>query len=143
MSKIKGIELSVRESAALENGRCHGNSAGFRKRCEMILLKSQQLTSKEVAKQVGCCEVVVNTWLKRYHEDGMEGLRIRSGRGRRTILQTDTDLEAVRRAVQANRQRVSLAKAGLTKELGKEFSTLTLKRFLKKTVAASNVSDVG
>lgn len=109
----------------------------------MILLKAKHLTSKEVAKQVGCCEVVVNTWLKRYQVEGLDGLKIRSGRGRRTILQRETDLEAVRRAVQANRQQVSLAKAELTKELGKEFSSLTLKRFLKKTVAASSEFDGG
>jgi hypothetical protein len=43
--------------------------------------------------------------------------------------------------VQENRQRVSLAQAELQEELGKEFSTLTLKRFLKKTVAASSAFD--
>jgi transposase len=83
-------------------------------------------------------EVVVNTWLKRYKEQGLSGLVIRKGRGRRSILQKDTDLAAVRRAVQNNRQRVSLAKAELEQELGKEFGVLTLKRFLKKTVAATN-----
>ena len=34
-------------------------------------------------------------------------------------MQAHTDLEAVRRAVQKNRQRVSLAKAELEQELGK------------------------
>ena len=60
------------------------------------------------------------------------------GRGRPSILQTEKDLEIVRRAVQNHRQRISLAKADLEMELGKEFSHLTLKRFLKKTVAATN-----
>ena len=68
----------------------------------------------------------------------MSGLAIRAGRGRRSILQKESDLEAVRRAVQKNRHKVSLAKAELTQEVGKEVSVLTLKRFLKKTVAATN-----
>jgi len=47
----------------------------------------------------------------------------------------------VRRAVQGSRQRLSLAKAELQRELGKEFSAQTLKKFLKKTAAASSASD--
>ncbi len=63
---------------------------------------------------------------------------MRPGRGRRAILSASTDLDAVRAAVIRSRQRISLAKAELEAELEKPFSTATLKRFLKKTVAASN-----
>lgn len=38
----------------------------------MILLKAQWLTSNEVASQVGCCEVVVNSWLARYQTHRIE-----------------------------------------------------------------------
>ncbi len=141
MPIVKSVDLSASERAALEHGLEHGTTASFRRRCQMILLKSQKLPSAEVAQQVGCCEVVVNHWLKRFQSEGIAGLHLRKGRGRRAILQTTTDLEAVRRAVQANRQRVSLAKAELEKELGKHFSTLTLQRFLKKTVAATNACE--
>ncbi len=141
MAKIKAIELSEEQRAALEKGWHHGPSHAFRQRCQMILLKAQWLTSQQVADQVGCCEVVVNSWLVRYQAHGLDGLKTRKGRGRPPILQAQADLEAVRRAVQENRQRVSLAKAELTKELGKDFSTLTLRRFLKKTAAASSAFD--
>jgi len=141
MAKVKSIELTSDERNALEKGQKHGQSAGLRQRCQMILLKAQKLSSQEVARQVGCCEVVVNTWLRRYQRQGFAGLQTRQGQGRRPILQTETDLEAVRRAVQANRQRISLAKAELEQELGKQFSTLTLQRFLKKMVAASSACD--
>jgi ribosomal protein L7Ae-like RNA K-turn-binding protein len=50
----------------------------------------------------------------------------------------DSDLEVVRLCVQKHRQKVSLAKAELETELGKAFGILTLKRFLKKTVADTN-----
>ncbi len=139
MSRLIILTLTDEERAALERGSRHGTSHAFRTRCQMILLKAQWLTSRQVADQVGCCEVVVNTWLARYQAQGLDGLKTRRGQGRRPILQAETDLAAVRRAVQNNRQRVSLAKAELTKELGKEFSALTLRRFLKKTVAASSV----
>lgn len=141
MAKIKAIELTEDERAALESGWRRGSSHAFRQRCQMILLKSRRLPSKEVARQVGCCEVVVNTWLKRYQAHRLDGLKTRQGRGRRPILHQKTDLEAVRRAVQKNRRRISLARAELQEELGREFSTLTLKRFLKKTAAASSACD--
>ena len=141
MAKIKAIGLTEDERAALEKGWKYGPSHAFRQRCQMILLKSQWLPSQEVARQVGCCEVVVNTWLMRYQQHSLDGLKTRQGRGRHPILQTETDLEAVRRAVQKNRQRLSLAKAELEQELGKEFSQLTLRRFLKKTADASSAFD--
>jgi len=83
----------------------------------------------------------VNDWMVRFAEQGVDGLKVARGRGRKGILQKDTDLEAVRRAVQNNRQRISLAKAELEEELGKKFSQLTLRRFLKKTIAATNALD--
>ncbi len=83
----------------------------------------------------------VNDWLKRYQHQGLLGLKVKKGRGRKPILNRDTDLAAVRRAVQNSRQRISLAKAELQQELGKEFSALTLRKFLKKTGAASSAFD--
>jgi transposase len=141
MAKIKTIVLSDEERTALEKAWRQGNTHDYRQRCQMILLKSQTKTSKEVAKQLGCCEIVVNNWLTRYRQHGLDGLKTKTGQGRKGILQKDTDLAAVRQAVQNNRQRLSLAKAELEQELGKQFSTLTLKRFLKKTVAATNAFD--
>ena len=138
MGKIKSVVLSEVERTALEKGARDGKTFAYRKRCSMILLKDAGRTSREVAKEVGGCEVVVNNWMKRYQEHGIEGLVMRAGRGRRSILQADSDLEVVRLCVQKHRQKVSLAKAELETELGKAFGILTLKRFLKKTVADTN-----
>ncbi|HLK97403.1 MAG TPA: helix-turn-helix domain-containing protein [Hymenobacter sp.] len=107
-------------------------------RCQAIRLKCQKRTALAVAKDLGCCEMSFNDWMKRFAEHGVEGLKVAKGRGRKSILQKDTDLEAVRHWVQNHRQRISLAKVELEAQLGKQFSTLTLKRFLKKTVTAIN-----
>ena len=141
MAKIKSIALTSDQRSTLEQASRHGKSHSVRQRCLLILLKSESRTSKEVAKQIGCCEVVVNSWMKRYQEQGLDGLKTKEGQGRLPILNKETDLAAVHHAVQQNRQRVSLAKAELIQELGKEFSTQTLTRFLKKTVAASSAFD--
>ena len=142
MPKVTFVSVSSEDRSALEKGNKYGSTPSFRLRCRAILLKSEPhngraRTSLSIAGELGCCEMSVNDWVKRYHEQGLAGLQVQAGRGRKGILQKDTDLAAVQRAVQANRQRVSLAKAELEKELGKEFGVLTLKRFPKKTVAAS------
>ena len=141
MGKIKTLELTKAQRTALEKGYREGSSHSFRVRCQMILLKSDQRTSAEVATILGCCEVVVNNWLKRFEAEGIEGLRTKPGRGRKPILDAEKDLARVKQAVKANRQRISLAKAELEAELGKSFSNKTLERYIKNMVAAINESE--
>lgn len=148
MPKVISLSVSSEERRLLEQGSKYGTTPSFRLRCRAILLKSTPEngkipTSLTISLALGCCEMAVNNWVKRYQTHGLAGLQVRHGRGRRGILDQEKDLAAVRRAVQANRQRISLAKAELEKELGKEFGVLTLKRFLKKTVDASNGYESG
>jgi transposase len=138
MPKIKTVELSASERVLVEKGAKYGSTPSYRMRCQAILLKCEARTSSAIAAEIGCCEMSVNDWMKRFADQGMEGLKVAKGRGRKGILEQHGDLEAVRRAVVGGRQRIGLAKAELEKELGKEFSQLTLRRFLKKTVAVSN-----
>ncbi len=138
MGKTKVIQLSDVQRQALEDGYRSGKSHAFRERCQMILLKSEKRTSAEIACFLDCHKITVHEWVKRFEAEGVAGLKTRPGRGRRAILQVSTDLGAVRAAVIRSRRRISLAKAELEGELQKPFSTATLKRFLKKTIAASN-----
>lgn len=141
MGKIKTVELSRAHRAALEKDYRTSSSHAFRVRCQMILLKSERRTAVEIADLLGCCEVVVNNWLKRYEAEGIEGLRTRPGRGRKPVLDAEQDLPSVKAAVAANRQRISLAKAELEAALGKRFSTKTLARYIKNMVVAINESE--
>jgi transposase len=84
--------------------------------------------------------ISVNRCVVRYLAEGIEGLPIKKGRGRKAILSSEEDLETVRLAVAENRQRIGLVQAQLQKELRKEFSTLTLKRFLKSIVVDTSAS---
>ncbi len=138
MGKTKIVQLKDEQRQALEEGYRNGSSHTFRERCQMILLKSEKRTSAEIARFLGCHKITVNDWVTRFQSEGIAGLKTRPGRGRRAILQAATDLRAVRAAVQNSRQRISHAKAELEGELQKQFSTTTLKRFLKKTIAATN-----
>ena len=137
MLRITVIELSAAARAALEQGHRHGASHCFRRRCQMILLKSEGLTSSHVAKLVGVCEMSVHKWVHRYQAQGIKGLETQLGRGRKAILQ-ECDLETVKAAVAKHRQRLSVAKAELEQALDKSFCQETLARFVKKTVGAIN-----
>lgn len=137
MPKITVIELSAAQRAALESGHRNGAGCAFRRRCQMILLKSQGRTSSQIAGIVGVCEMSVHNWVHRYLDYGMAGLETKPGRGRKAILQ-ESDLESVRQVVAEHRQRLSVAKAQLEQALGKSFSQDTLARFVKKTVDATS-----
>ncbi len=140
MPKITVIELSAAQRAALENGHRNSASCAFRRRCQMILLKSQGRTSSQIAEIVGVCEMSVHNWVHRYQDEGTVGLETKPGRGRKAILQ-EQDLESVRQVVAQHRQRLSVAKAELEQALAKSFSQETLARFVKKTVDATSACE--
>lgn len=141
MGRIIKIELSDELRKELENGYRNGKSHAFRTRCQMVLLKSEGRKAQEIADFLGFCQQAVNFWLHRYKAEGINGLLVRSGRGRPKILSEIEDLETVKEAVQRHRQRISIAKAELEKSIGKEFSQKTLERFLKNLTADTNESE--
>lgn len=142
MGKIKAIELTKPQREELEDGYRNGKTHSFRQRCQMIKLKSENRTSLEVVGILGGCEMTVNNWVNRYLADGIAGLQTKPGRGRKAILQP-IDLEQVKAAVKQSRQKISVARVELEERLGKEFSQSSLKRYLKKTLAATNELDAG
>ena len=142
MGKTKVIELNLEQRTALEKGYRKGTSHAFRTRCRMILLKSEKRSSLEVAAVLGCCEIVVNDWLRRYEEEGIEGLKTRPGRGRKPILSTQNPrhLQTVKTEIASHPQSVKTVIAKLEQDLDLTMHPDTLKRFLKKLVIASAAS---
>lgn len=138
MGKIKKLELSIAEKEALEKGYRNGENHVFRERCQMILLKSEGLSSKAISKLFSCHEMTIWGWVQRYQAEGIEGLKTKPGGGRPPILDSAEDLELIKEKVAAHRQRIGLVKEELEEELGKQFSEKTLRRFLKKTVVDIN-----
>lgn len=121
MGRIKVVELSEAQRQVLEQAYRTGRTHSYRQRCKGIVLKSEKRSSAEVAKQLGCNEVTVNVWLRRYEENGIEGLKTLSGRGRKPIL-NEADLEKVKAVVAEHRQKLSVAREELEQALGKSFS---------------------
>jgi transposase len=132
--KVKKIEVSADTKAALEHGHKQGLRHGYRQRCQIILLKIEGYRSKEVGRITGCCEMSVNNWVKRFEQQGIQGLQTKAGQGRKPILTSD-DLPLVRAAVERERQRLSQAQKIIEENTGKAMSRATLTRFLKVITA--------
>jgi transposase len=145
MGKTKVIELTAEQRAELDKGYRTGKSHCFRTRCQMILLKSEKRTSTEVSEILGCCEMVVNNWLARYQQEGLEGLATRAGRGRPPILsqQNPRHLQKVEAEIKKHPNSVKTVVAKLEEDLNLMMHPETLKRFLKKTSIGSVVRERG
>lgn len=131
MGRVNIPILDAAAKKALENGFKTGKKHAFRVRCQLVLLKSENRKSKEVASIVKMCEMSVNNWLSRYVTEGLEGLHTKPGRGRKPLIDKTTEESSVLEAVKANRQRLLTAKAEWESQSGKSVSRDTLRRFLK------------
>ena len=129
MGKIKRLELTAEQYAELEKGFRNGESHCFRMRCRAVLLKGKGLSSVKAGEQTEMSFVSVNAWVKRFLSKGIGGLQTRPGRGRKPIMDC-SDEQAVRLAIEQDRQSVSKAKQAWQQATGKQASDITFKGFL-------------
>ena len=111
MSRVNTPELDEAAQAALVSLYKKSPNHTLRQRCQLVLLKATGRTSQEVGEVVGLCQVSVNRWVRRYQKEGINGLETKPGRGRKALLSVATDEEAIREAVETNRQRIAFAKS--------------------------------
>ena len=138
MGKITKIELSESERIKLNLGFKEGRSHCFRMRCKAVLLKSEGHSSKAIGEVVEMTQISVNKWVNRYLLEGISGLETRKGRGRKPIMDC-SDEEAVRQAIENDRQSVNKAREAWQSAVGKEASESTFKRFL--SALAQDISE--
>ena len=130
MGRVNTPQLNNSDRHALETGFKQGESHCFRNRCHVILLKSEGRSSKDTGSITGMSDVSVNSWVKRFKQEGIDGLRNKPGQGRKPLL-GETDTSSVLEAVKRNRQRLQTAKAEWETSSGRRISGSTLRRFLK------------
>lgn len=138
MKPIKVLELSEVDRLKLEKGYHNGPTHSFRIRCKSILLKSEGKSAPQIAEMFEVTVPTVYTWIKRYEENGIKGLKTRPGQGRKPIMDC-SDEEAVSKAIEEDRQSVSKAREAWQNATGKEASDITFKRFLETLVQDINV----
>jgi transposase len=140
MSRINTPVLTESAKAELENRFRSDPNHTIRMRCQLVLLKAQGRSSKEVAHIVSTCEMTVNNWVNRYKQEGLAGLLTKPGRGRRAIISTTDEQQAALEAIKANRQRLQMAKATWEAQTGKTISRGAFRTFLKSVVAVTSAS---
>ena len=141
MGRVNTPKLSIEAKQALEQGMRTGKTHAFRVRCQLVLLKSENRKSKEVASIVKMCEMSVNNWLVRYATEGINGLYTKEGRGRKPILKKEVHKTSILEKIKANRQRLQVAKAEFEAESGESVSRSTFRRFLKSLAEDTNESE--
>ena len=97
------------------------------------MLKSSGKSASEIAEIFDVTIPTVCEWIKRYKENGIKGLETRPGQGRKPIMDC-SDEEAVRKAIEEDRQSVSKAREAWEKASGKKARDITFKRFLETLV---------
>ena len=127
MKPIKVLELSEVDRLKLEKGYHNGPTHSFRIRCKSILLKSEGKSAPQIAEMLEVTVPTVYAWVKRYEENGIKGLETRPGQGRKPIMDC-SDEEAVRMAIEEDRQSVSKAREAWQNATGKETSDITIMR---------------
>lgn len=86
MPKILRISLTAEQSSELEQARDHSDKPYVRERACAILKIASGMSGRQVAQQ-GLLKKrrkdTIYEWVNRYKAEGISGLQIRSGRGRK------------------------------------------------------------
>ncbi len=83
--RITEVTFTKKQRVELEYIEYYAPRPYMQKRSSIILRKVDGLSSKKVAETMSCSEPMVNRWVKRYLEKGVEGLRNEPGQGAKPI----------------------------------------------------------
>ena len=130
--------LSKVEIIKLKEGKKSGKTALFRSRCHAILLSNQGFDTNEILKISDVQLLTVYNWFNRWEKDGIEGLKTRSGQGRKPLLSVDNKehVKAVKKAVKKRAETGENILLTIEKELDLEgqMSMDILRPFLKRLI---------
>ena len=137
------IKLNSEQKAALELGYQKGHSHDYRSRCHCILLSSEEWSVNQLMEFFDVSRMSVYTWFNRYEIEGIEGLKIRSGRGRKRKLDIDNSehVAAVKSGLAKENRSIKQLRQGLESKYNTTICRTTLHSFLKVLVTDTDVSD--
>lgn len=141
--KKRYVELNSEQKVALELAYKNGTTHDFRSRCHCILLSAQKWQVKQLATFFGVTNQSILQWFKRFESEGVEGLHIRAGRGRKRKLDIDNEdhVEAVKVGLAKENRSIKQLRQDLESKLGTPIGDTTLRDFLKVLVTDTDASD--
>ncbi|MCP4523830.1 MAG: helix-turn-helix domain-containing protein, partial [Candidatus Gracilibacteria bacterium] len=83
---MRYISLTEGEELTLEKGHKHHLSKDFRNRCQALLMSYRGIQVKHISSIFQVRTRTIYTWMDRWESEGISGLMIRSGRGRKPKL---------------------------------------------------------
>lgn len=138
------LTLTAEQKQALEGWvRSRDTAPVVRLRCQIIVLKAQGRTARDIGSIVGMCTLSVHYWIGRYRSEGIRGLLTKKGQGRKALLDVEQDAPAVLLSVNEHRQSVRAAKAAYEARGGKRVSEDCFRVFLKSLATPIRESESG
>lgn len=137
-------QLSETELLALKKGHQNGKSYLFRRKCQCILLSHEGKSVTELREIYGVSANSIYQWFNRWESEGIDGLRLKPGRGRpvKLDLNNSKQVKRIKTLVENEPQNLNRVVSQLESELDIRLSKKTLQRFLKNlNTAGSDFAD--
>lgn len=141
--KYKQIKLTEEQKSSLKEGFTHGKSPLFRRKCQCILLCGSGKTSLEIADFFQVSRHSVLLWIRLWESDGIKGLELKPGRGRKAKLKLEEPkhVKVVKELVDNEPNNLRFVTSKIESDLNIKVSKKTLKRFLKNLNIDGNALD--
>jgi transposase len=123
--------LTEQQRALLESTMKHDASHRARMRAHGLLLSSEGITIKAIAKIYHVDRDTVSTWLKKWEKHGAKSLHDQPRSGRPTILNT-TEKELAKQYIKEEPRSLKSVAERLAQKTAKRLSMSSLKRLAKK-----------
>ena len=132
--------LTAEEISLLNDGFKNGLTHHYRTRCQCILLSFEGNSVADLRQFYEVSQLTIYTWFNRWESQGIEGLQIRPGRGRKRKLDFDNSdhVKEVKQSLKVENRNLNQLKNDLETKLSIEISKSSLRRFLKKLVTDTN-----
>lgn len=135
MQANRYVKLSPEEGQTLEEGVKNHTKSYFRMRCEALLLSNRSYKVEQIADLFQVRTHTVRSWMNGWEKQGIVGLQIGKGRGRKPAISlVDSSLvEAIKEQVGLNPQGLEAVCQQVNQQMGLSLSKGQLKGFLKKS----------
>lgn len=132
--------LTAEQISSLEQGFKLGNTHHYRMRCQCILLSFRGKSVNALSEHFGKSIITIYTWFNRWESEGIQGLEIRKGRGRKRKLDFDNSdhVKQVKQSLKIENRSLKQLQNDLESKLGFEISKSSLRRFLKRLITDTN-----
>lgn len=143
MSQKRLIKLTESQEAELRKGYLYGKNPVFRKHCHALLLSNQGKSVQAIMDILGVSRRnTVYDWMNRWEAEGVQGLQIKPGRGRKPKLRVEDDglVQKIKEKLEQDAIKLSLMKSEIEDFMGVKMHDETLRRFLKNLTVVGAAS---